>query len=183
MALDTVWKKILRRKALSLWTLAVPPLWLASVPYRFVPRMQRRMTKDRVRVSVPVISVGNITVGGTGKTPMVEMLARSFAEEGLRVGIVSSGWGRESEESIVEPGYRLQHRPADEVGDEVLLLANLLPEAAFSVDVSKSEAARRLDESDQAVDLMIVDDGFQHYRLERDLVVVTYDAAIKRRLL
>ena len=178
--LEHIWKRILRRRRFSLWGLAVLPLWLVSLPYRFVTRWVRRFSGDRVRVGLPVISVGNITVGGTGKTPMVKLLGRHLAEEGIRVGVVSSGWGRASEEPCLEPGYRLRTMTAAEVGDEVLYLAWQLPEAVFSIDVSKTEAALRLAESG-LVDVIIVDDGFQHFRLHRDLDLVTYDAAIKKR--
>ncbi len=181
-ALESIWKKTLRRKRLSLWTIPAMLLWVASVPYRFLPGIARLRVKDRVRVPLPVISVGNITVGGTGKTPMVHLLARHLSEEGFRVGIVSSGYGRESEESFVEPGYRIRNMTAAQIGDEVMLLATLLPDVIFSVDDSKTEAAVRLAESG-LVDLMIVDDGFQHHRLHRDLDIVTYDAAIPRHLM
>jgi len=82
----------------------------------------------------------------------------------------------------MEPGYKVQKRPADETGDEVQLLAALLPEAIFSVDRSKSAAAQCLADS-ASVDLIIVDDGFQHFGLARDLDIVTYDAAVSRRML
>jgi len=181
-ALEKIWKEILRRKPLSLWTIPALLLWLASVPYRFVPGIARRRMKDRVRVALPVISVGNITVGGTGKTPMVHLLGRHLSEEGFRVGIVSSGYGRESEDSFVEPGYRVRGMSAAETGDEVMLLAMLLPDAVFSVAGVKTDAAMALADSG-LVDVIIVDDGFQHYRLHRDLDIVTYDAAIPRRLM
>lgn len=177
------WKRFLRRTRLSGWTLLVPPMWAMSMVYRFAPGIQRRVVKERVRVHVPVIGVGNITVGGTGKTPMVHLLARHLVEEGFRVGIVSSGWGRTSGEAFIEEGAKLQNRPAEEVGDEVLLLANLMPEAVFSINDSKSEGARQLAESGKPVDVIVVDDAFQHYRLERDLDMVTYDAALPRRVL
>ncbi len=141
-----------------------------------------RAVGPQVRVGVPVISVGNITVGGTGKTPMVEFIARYLLDDGFRVGIVSSGYGRHHRGSFVEAGYRVQQRPTEETGDEVQLLARLLPAAVFSVDRSKAAAARRLEES-QSVDLMIIDDGFQHRQLARDLDLVTYDAAIPGRML
>lgn len=98
------------------------------------------------------------------------------------MGIVSSGYGRPSEVSFMGPGYKVQKRPADETGDEVQLLAVLLPEAIFSVDRSKSAAAQCLADSG-SVDLVIVDDGFQHFGLARDLDIVTYDAAISCRML
>ena len=180
--LERLWKKTLRRKGLSLWSVPALFLWLVSLVYRLVVFVRTRTAKADVEVSVPVICVGNITVGGTGKTPMVEFLARYLLDEGHRVGIVSSGWGRRSEETILEPGYRVQNLEADVTGDEVMLLARLLPEAVFSVDRVKAEAARRLADTGE-VDLIIVDDGFQHHRLRRDLDLVTYDGAVTKKFL
>jgi tetraacyldisaccharide 4'-kinase len=180
--LERIWKKILRRKPYSLWVFPALLLWVCSLGYRLFFRIHQSRAAPAIRVEVPVISVGNITVGGTGKTPLVELLARSFLDEGFRVGIVSSGYGRPSGVSFMEPGYKVQKRSVDETGDEVQLLAVLLPEAIFSVDRSKSAAAQRLADS-ASVDLIIVDDGFQHFGLARDLDIVTFDAAISRRML
>lgn len=145
-------------------------------------RVRRSRAVPTTGLRVPVVSVGNITVGGTGKTPIVELLARFFLNDGYRVGIVSSAYGRPTDISFVEQGYRVQKRLTGETGDEVKLLATLLPEAVFSVDQSKSTAAQRLADS-SSVDLIIVDDGFQHFGLERDLDIVTYDAAVSLKML
>jgi len=131
-------------------------------------------------VGMPVISVGNITVGGTGKTTIVELLADRLLDDGYRVGLASSGYGRVNpHESFVEPGYRVQRMNASATGDEVMMLALSLPQAIFSVDRSKALAARVLADRGE-VDLVIVDDGFQHLQLHRDIDIVTYDAAIKK---
>jgi len=179
---ERIWKKIIRRKPFSLWIFPAFLLWLCSLVYRILSTLHRARRSPVIRVQVPVISVGNITVGGTGKTSMVEFLARFFLNDDHRIGIVSSGYGRSREVSFTEPGYKVQKRPTDETGDEVKLLATLLPEAIFSVDQSKANAAQRLADSGK-VDLIIIDDGFQHFRLARDLDIVTYDAAITRRML
>ncbi len=177
---ERLWKKILRRRRFSLWTLAAFILWLVSLVYRAAFAMKRRSTEGIVKTGVPLISVGNITVGGSGKTTTVELLARFLLDEGVRVGIVSSGYGRSDQDSIVEPGYRIQKLDSRVTGDEVRHLADLLPEAHFSIDRSKSQAAVRLGETGQ-VDVIIVDDGFQHSSLHRDLDIVTFDAAVPRR--
>ena len=133
-------------------------------------------------MSVPVICVGNISVGGTGKTTMVQFLARFLLVEGVRVGVASSGYGRVSDVSFMEPGYRVQNMKTADTGDEVMLLADLLPEAVFAVNRSKAEAAIQLSRTGQ-VDVIIVDDGFQHYKLARDIDIVTFDAAVDKQLL
>jgi tetraacyldisaccharide 4'-kinase len=180
--LELFWKKILRRRRLSLLSIPALPLWLASLVYRLGFYLKKRFSSVSVRVDVPVICVGNITVGGTGKTPVVAQLTDYLIRDGHRVGIVSSGYGRSLHEAFVEPGYKVQELPVAVTGDEVKYLSSLLPEAVFAVDDVKSEAAKRLAESG-LVDVMLVDDGFQHFSLARDLDIVTYDAGIKRKFL
>ncbi len=111
------------------------------------------------RVAVPVVSVGNLTLGGTGKTPAVEWLARWFAERGLRVGLASRGYG-------AKPG---------QANDEALELAEKLPGVPHVLDRDRVAAARRLVE-EFGCQLVILDDGFQHRRLARDLDIVLIDA-------
>ena len=140
------------------------------------------MSKATVKADCPVISIGNIAVGGSGKTPMTAFLASALMNEGIGVGIVSSGYGRQSEASIIEAGYQMQERDAAQIGDELKLLANLLPQAQFAVAQSKAEAVCELDRN-EAIDVILVDDGFQHYKLHRDFEIVTYDAGVDSRLL
>ncbi len=180
---ERIWKKILNRPKGSLLALAFLVLWPLSLIYRLVVKLNRsRQTQERVRVSSPVISVGNISVGGSGKTPIAGLLADFLEKEKLRVGIASSGYGRGATSSVLARGYEIQKMTAEAVGDEVCLLADLLPSVLFAVDHSKSVAARALDESGE-VDLIIVDDGFQHRYLHRDLDIVTFDAAVEERQL
>jgi tetraacyldisaccharide 4'-kinase len=111
------------------------------------------------RVEVPVVSVGNITLGGTGKTPTVEWLARWFIERGVRVGIVSRGYGAR------------EGRP----NDEALELAESLPEVPHVLDRDRVRGARRaIDEF--GCRLLVLDDAFQHRRLARDFDLVLIDA-------
>lgn len=178
--LERRWKAYLRRRALSGYSLLVPLVWLVAVCYRLGSWVHRIWPRNVTKVDVPVVSIGNITVGGTGKTPVVAMLARSFIEDGFRVGIVSSGWGRQDQTAFCEPGYKVSKLSVALTGDEVMLLATLLPEAVFSVNHSKTLAAQNLAKQ-EIVDLMIVDDGFQHYGLARDIDIVTFDAAVEPR--
>lgn len=174
---EKFWKKIIRRKRFSYLSLLAFFLWLMSIIYRFLFCINRKFKKTITKLSTPVISVGNITVGGTGKTPVVALLARFLIDEGFRVGIVSSGYGRSDRTSFINPGYKTINMNQNQTGDEVMHLAQLLPEAIFSVDDSKSEAALALDK-DKSVDVVIVDDAFQHFNLHRDIDLVTFDAGI-----
>ncbi|HEX8773065.1 MAG TPA: tetraacyldisaccharide 4'-kinase [Pyrinomonadaceae bacterium] len=129
------------------------------------------------RVDVPVISVGNITAGGTGKTPLVEWLARAVALwERKRVCILTRGYGRsnERERVVVSDGTRLL-ATAREGGDEPLLLAeSLLGVAAVVSDADRVSAARWAIKN-LGSEVFILDDGFQHLRIARDLNIVTVD--------
>jgi tetraacyldisaccharide 4'-kinase len=182
MMLERTWKRILRRKGLSLWGIPALGLWVVSLFYRLGVRLSQSVAEVRVRVRVPVLSVGNITVGGTGKTPLVALVASRLIRDEFRVGVVSSGWGRGDDTPFVEAGYRVLKLPVSRTGDEVMLLAELLPEAWFAVHRVKAEGARALAETGE-VDVIIVDDGYQHRELHRDLDLVTYDGAVTRKFL
>jgi tetraacyldisaccharide 4'-kinase len=111
------------------------------------------------RVDVPVVSVGNLTLGGTGKTPTVEWLARWFGERGVRVGLVSRGYGA----------------PDGEPNDEALELAQKLPGVPHVADSDRVRGARRA-VGEFGCQLLILDDAFQHRRLARDFDLVLIDA-------
>jgi tetraacyldisaccharide 4'-kinase len=129
------------------------------------------------KVGVPVISVGNLTTGGTGKTPLVEWIARGLARREKRVCILSRGYGRR------QPGSRVLVSDGNEIlsdarvtGDEPLLLAERLKgEAAVICDADRVAAARWAVEN-LRTELLILDDGFQHMRLARDLNIAVVDA-------
>lgn len=138
-------------------------LFLASGLYGFAVRIRnRRYDRGRSethRSEAIVISVGNLTTGGTGKTPIVCFLAQWLRRRGLRVAIVSRGYGRGD---------------AD-LNDEALELHDRLPDVPHVQDPDRVEAARvAVEELESQVILM--DDGFQHRRLERDLDIVVIDA-------
>jgi tetraacyldisaccharide 4'-kinase len=129
------------------------------------------------KIDAPVISVGNITTGGTGKTPLVEWLARLFAEEKRRPCILTRGYGRANKTArvLVSNGERVL-ADAVEGGDEPRLLAEkLLGLAAVISDADRTAAARWAIQNLHS-DIFILDDGFQHLRLERDLNILTIDA-------
>ncbi|HEX5709480.1 MAG TPA: tetraacyldisaccharide 4'-kinase [Pyrinomonadaceae bacterium] len=125
----------------------------------------------------PVISVGNLTTGGTGKTPLVEWLARGVAERGRRVCVLTRGYGRADERRrvVVSDGARLL-ADAREGGDEPRLLAERLLGAASVVSAADRVAAARWAVENLGAQVFVLDDGFQHVRLKRDLDVVTIDA-------
>ncbi len=151
------------RRSGVLASLARMALSTLEVPYSALrPLRNWRYDTGRAaihRAQVPVVSVGNLTLGGTGKTPAVEWLARWYAERGVRVGLASRGYG-------VKPG---------ELNDEALELAEKLPGVPHVLDRDRVAAAHCLVEAFRCR-LVILDDAFQHRRLARDLDVVLVDA-------
>lgn len=135
----------------------------AETPYRWeVQRRNRRFDRipsSMTHVNVPVVSVGNLTLGGTGKTPFVAWLAQWFREQGNRPVIVSRGYGSGSEN----------------VNDEALELAQRLPNVPHVQNPDRVLAAQSAIEQ-HGCDVIILDDGFQHRRLGRDVDLVLIDA-------
>jgi tetraacyldisaccharide 4'-kinase len=159
-------------------SLILPPL---SVLYSAITRtrlsLYRRGTFQSTKLDRPVISVGNITTGGTGKTPLVEWVVRTVAADGKKVCILTRGYGRDNPERmvVVSDGTTVM-ATASEAGDEPFMLAtNLLGVAAVisSADrvAAASEATKRF-----ATECFVLDDGFQHLRVQRDLNIVAVDA-------
>ena len=123
------------------------------------------------RLSVPVIVVGNITAGGTGKTPTVVWLARMLSERGYSPGIVSRGYGGSKSKSSMRVDG---DSAAAVVGDEPVLLARRA-EVPVVVDADRVRAVEML--IDDGVDVVVTDDGLQHYRLGRDYEICVIDGA------
>ncbi len=123
------------------------------------------------RVSVPVISVGNISVGGVGKTPFVELLARRLSQHGRKVAIISRGYKRESSGTLVVSNGSLMCADADSAGDEPAQLASKLRGVVVIVDERRVRGARHAIQHFGA-GIVILDDGFQHRYLHRDLNIV-----------
>jgi tetraacyldisaccharide 4'-kinase len=127
-------------------------------------------------VGVPVISVGNITTGGTGKTPVVELVATTLERLNVRTAIVSRGYGRTSRGlKEVSDGFSMK-ATVRESGDEAFQLAGRLPKTAVVVDKRRIRGARHAVERLNA-NAIVLDDGFQHRALHRDLDIVLVDAA------
>lgn len=159
-------------------SLILPPL---SALYSAVTRtrlsLYQRGTFRTTRLSRPVISVGNITAGGTGKTPLVEFVSKIIAGTGKKVCILTRGYGRQNPERqvVVSDGRAILATPA-EAGDEPYLLAtNLLGLAAVISNADRISAAHDAIEV-FGTECFVLDDGFQHLRLARDLNIVTIDA-------
>jgi len=128
-----------------------------------------------VSFDVPVVSVGNITAGGTGKTPFTIFLAGQLAGQFKKIAIVSRGYGRESRgvQLVAADGQLYLH--ATEAGDEPFLIAQSLPGAIVIVSEERAEGIRFALNKFQA-DLIILDDAFQHRSVKRDLDILLINA-------
>ncbi|HEX5883074.1 MAG TPA: tetraacyldisaccharide 4'-kinase [Pyrinomonadaceae bacterium] len=159
-------------------SIVLPPL---SILYGAVTRtrlsLYRRGTFHTTKLDRPVISVGNITTGGTGKTPLVEWVARTIAAQGKKVCILTRGYGRKDPhlQVIVSDGYDVLASP-NEAGDEPYLLATRLVGLSAVISSADRIAAGHEAIKDFGTDCFVLDDGFQHLRLARDLNIVTIDA-------
>ena len=160
--------------------MSIPGAGLVAAAHQGVVALRNRLY-DSGRLKVrslprPVISVGNLTLGGTGKTPLVESLARLLADEGNLVCILSRGHaGVRRTEPLLVADLRRLHAGPSVAGDEPYLLARRLPGVSVVVGANRHAAGlfalERL-----PVHLFLLDDGFQHRGLRRDLDLVLVDA-------
>lgn len=131
----------------------------------------------RERLPIPVVSIGNLAVGGTGKTPMTQMLCRRLAESGKRVAVLSRGHGGEGRGvRVVSDGAEVRLDTV-EAGDEPLLLARTLPGVPVLVGKDRRESGREALRR-FGLDALVLDDGFQYWQLARDLDIVLLDARL-----
>lgn len=149
--------------------LLLPLSWLFALFAALRRTLYRSGLLSTSRPAVPVVVIGNITVGGTGKTPLVLWLADQMRQRGFRVGIASRGYGRAA-------GRRARIVRTDDapsfVGDEPLLMARR-GVGPVAVCGRRAKAVRRLME--EQVNLVLCDDGLQHYALARDLEIAVID--------
>ena len=150
-------------------------LFLPLQPIAALVIWWRRRFRPRAKfasLGAPIIIVGGLTAGGTGKTPTLIALARYLSGKGFKVGVVSRGYGRKAGESglLVEVDHS-----AEKVGDEPLLIKRSVPTASVVVGDSRLAAARSLCR-EQGASVILSDDGLQHYALPRDFEIAVLDA-------
>lgn len=145
--------------------------------YWFLSRLQFRIIR-RHKLPVPVLSVGNITAGGTGKTPTVIWLVRLMKDAGFHPAILTRGYrGAYEKEGLIFSHHDGTDLSPSQTGDEPFLLAKLLPGTLIGVGRERYRNALKILEQDPATNLFILDDGFQHWGLFRDLDIVLIDAS------
>jgi tetraacyldisaccharide 4'-kinase len=179
-AIESYYRELAEGKRHGLFDrLLLALLAILALPYELFMRLRARAYAAGFltvrRLGRPVISVGNLTVGGTGKTPAVAMLAKYFISRGRKVAVLSRGYGGSlrGRNGVVSDGRALLLTAA-EAGDEPCLLAAAVPGLSVVVGADRylagTLAMERLDP-----DLFILDDGYQHQRLHRDLDILLLD--------
>jgi tetraacyldisaccharide 4'-kinase len=156
-------------------------LWPLSVLYGAATRArvslyQKGFFKAQ-DLGAPVVSIGNITVGGTGKTPLVAWVANTLVQMEKKVCILTRGYGRAniSERAIVSDGKKILANP-ETGGDEPLLLAEMLLGKAAVISDKERASAGRWARENLGCDAFVLDDGFQHWQVNRDFDIVCVDA-------
>jgi tetraacyldisaccharide 4'-kinase len=160
------------------WLLAplVPLSHLYGLAMRARAALYARGLLSQQILPCRVISVGNLTVGGTGKTPVVIALAAALRDRGRKVGVISRGYKRRSETSVLEisDGRTVRGHPEDS-GDEPFLIAQRCPGVPVAVGSDRPLVGRYLLDGFD-LDTLVLDDGFQHLALRRDMDILVLDA-------
>jgi len=153
-----------------LWLLLLPLAWLYGLVSGAIRLCYRLGIKKAWRAPVPVIVVGNLTAGGNGKTPVVVWLVEQLRQRGVRVGVVSRGYGGKAERYplVLDP-----QTTTEQAGDEPVLIYQRTG-APVAVSPVRSDAVKALLAAHD-LQLIVTDDGLQHYRLARDKEIVVID--------
>ena len=150
-----------------------------TAPFRLAVQIRDRLYRSGIlrarRLDHPVISIGNLTVGGTGKTPLTILLAETFHEEGYKPVILSRGYRRQSKGTVVVSRGEGPLVSWKEAGDEPYLMALRLSGTAAVVVGESRHAAGLVAQRENLGNLFLLDDGFQHRQLHRDVDIVTVD--------
>ncbi|RYF39782.1 MAG: tetraacyldisaccharide 4'-kinase [Comamonadaceae bacterium] len=149
-------------------------LWPVALLFGALGSLRRSLYRANIlrseKLPVPVVVVGNVVAGGAGKTPTVIALVKHLQATGLRVGVLSRGYGR-SGEGCIEV---LTHTPPEHSGDEPALIHRATQAPVF-VAARRVDAARALLAAHPATQVIVCDDGLQHYALQRDIEIAVFD--------
>ncbi len=172
MSIETTVTQAWQRRAIWLWLL-LPISWL----YGLITILRRNAYKvgllSSYRAPVPVMVIGNITVGGSGKTPLIIALVNHLQEQSIKVGVISRGYGGDTTQM---PAVVNATSLPSVVGDEPCLIVHTTG-VAMAVCPNRQQAIAALLEAQPDVQLIIADDGLQHYALKRDIEWIVVDAA------
>ncbi|MDX2372887.1 tetraacyldisaccharide 4'-kinase [Psychrobacter sp. PP-21] len=172
MSIETTITHAWQRRALWLWLL-LPVSWL----YGLITMLRRNAYKSGLlssyRAPVPVMVIGNITVGGSGKTPLIIALVSYLQRHGIKVGVISRGYGGDTSQM---PAVVSATSLPSVVGDEPCLIVHTTG-VAMAVCPNRQQAIAALLDAQPDLQLIIADDGLQHYALKRDIEWIVVDDA------
>ncbi|WP_420230421.1 tetraacyldisaccharide 4'-kinase [Psychrobacter sp. ER1] len=172
MSIETTVTRAWQRQALWLWLL-LPISWL----YGLITMLRRQAYKigllSSYRAPIPIMVIGNISVGGSGKTPLIIALVNYLQDKGVKVGIISRGYGGDSSQM---PALVTATSLPSVVGDEPCLIVHMTG-AAMAVCPNRQQAVTTLLDAYPDLQLIIADDGLQHYALQRDIEWIVVDSA------
>ena len=172
MSIETTMTRAWQRQAAWLWLL-LPVSWL----YGFITMARRQAYQvglfSSYRAPIPLMVIGNITVGGSGKTPLIIALVTHLQKQGIKVGVISRGYGGDSNQM---PALVHADSLPSIVGDEPCLIVNMTG-AAMAVCPNRKQAITTLLNAHPELQLIIADDGLQHYALQRDIEWIVVDAS------
>lgn len=172
MSIETTMTRAWQRQAAWLWLL-LPVSWL----YGFITMVRRQAYKIGLfasyRAPIPLMVIGNITVGGSGKTPLIIALVNYLQKQGIKVGVISRGYGGDSNQM---PALVHADSLPSIVGDEPCLIVNMT-DAPMAVCPNRKQAITTLLNAHPDLQLIIADDGLQHYALQRDIEWIVVDAS------
>lgn len=164
------WLQDVWYKEMYISSIFMPLSMLYDDAMRFRAFLYRTGLKKKTKLAAPVVIVGNITVGGTGKTPLILWMANFLKEQGFKPGIISRGYGGYAEQW---PQWVDNQSNPELVGDEAVLMAKRA-DCPIAVGPKRAEAGQMLlDKS--SCDIILSDDGLQHYALERDIEIAVID--------
>lgn len=171
MSIETTVTNAWQRQAVWLWLL-LPISWL----YGLLTMLRRQAYKvglfSSYRAPIPIMVIGNITVGGSGKTPLIIALVNYLQQHDVKVGVISRGYGGDSSKM---PALVSSDSVPSAVGDEPCLIVNITG-VAMAVCPNRQQAIASLLDAHPDLQLIIADDGLQHYALQRDIEWIVVDA-------
>jgi tetraacyldisaccharide 4'-kinase len=169
LSVSSFWQKTWSNRG---WRASI--LWPASCLYALINAARRLLYRARIlpvaALEVPVIVVGNVIAGGGGKTPLVMVLVAHLREKGVVAGVISRGYGRHGS----APQEVFPDTPMQESGDEPALIKRSTGAAVFVAN-RRVDAGRALLAVHPETDVIIADDGLQHFALDRDIEIVVFD--------
>jgi tetraacyldisaccharide 4'-kinase len=127
------------------------------------------------KLNKPVISIGNISMGGTGKTPIIEMLITYFLKNKKKIAVISRGYKRKSQGPVIVSDGKELLASSDNSGDEPFQIAKKFPNVVVGVDSDRVRIASLMDKK-YSIDLFLLDDAFQHRKIYRDIDILTINA-------